>query len=69
MLLYLYFLHPGGTPRGPASPPQHDIYPDRGGSSISETQYYYHTIEPAFPIIRRYDTVAQRIIPEVVTNE
>ena len=40
-----------------------------GHSSISETQYYYHTIEQAFPIIRRYDAVAQSIIPEVVTYE
>ncbi len=40
-----------------------------GHSSISETQYYYHTIEQAFPIIRRHDAVAQSIIPEVVTYE
>ena len=40
-----------------------------GHSSISGTQYYYHTIEQAFPIIRRHDAAAQRIIPEVVTYE
>ncbi len=40
-----------------------------GHSSISETQYYYHTIEQAFPIIRRQDAVPQRIIPEVVAYE
>ncbi len=40
-----------------------------GHSSIKETQYYYHTIEQAFPIIRRHDAVGQSIIPEVVTNE
>ena len=40
-----------------------------GHSSISETQYYYHTIEQAFPIIRWRDAVAQSIIPEVVTYE
>jgi len=40
-----------------------------GHSSIVETQYYYHTIEQAFPIIRRYDAVSYSIIPEVVTYE
>ncbi len=25
------FSTPGGTPRGPASPPAHDNYPDTGG--------------------------------------
>ena len=40
-----------------------------GHSSISETQYYYHAIEQAFPIIRRRDAVARSIIPEVVTYE
>ena len=40
-----------------------------GHPSISETQYYYHTIEQIFPVIRRHDTAAQSIIPEVVTYE
>lgn len=40
-----------------------------GHSSISETQYYFHTIEQASPIIRRHDAVSQSIIPEVVTYE
>lgn len=40
-----------------------------GHSSISETQYYFHTIEQIFPVIRRLDTAAQNIIPEVVTYE
>jgi len=40
-----------------------------GHSSISETQYYYHTVERAFPIIRRNDAVAQRVIPEVLPYE
>lgn len=40
-----------------------------GHSSISQTQYYFHTIEQVFPVIRRHDTAAQSIIPEVVTYE
>jgi len=40
-----------------------------GHSSISETQYYFHTMEQAFSIIRRHDEISQRIIPEVVTYE
>ncbi len=40
-----------------------------GHSSISETQYYFHTIEQVFPVIRRLDTAAQSIIPEVVIYE
>jgi integrase len=40
-----------------------------GHSSISDTQYYFHTIEQAFPVIRRNDAVAQRVIPEVVPYE
>ena len=40
-----------------------------GHSSISETQYYFHTIEQAFPIVRHHDAVAERIIPEVQTYE
>ncbi len=37
-----------------------------GHSSISGTQYYYHTIEQAFPVVHRHDAVAERVIPEVV---
>jgi integrase/recombinase XerD len=37
-----------------------------GHSSISETQYYFHTIEQAFSVVRCHDTVARRVIPEVV---
>lgn len=40
-----------------------------GHSSISETQYYFHTIEQIFPAIRRHDTATQSIIPEVMTYE
>jgi integrase/recombinase XerD len=40
-----------------------------GHSSISETQYYFHTIEQIFPVIRQHDTVVQNIIPEVMTYE
>jgi integrase len=40
-----------------------------GHSSISDTQYYFHAIEQAFPVIRRSDAVAQRVIPEVETYE
>jgi len=40
-----------------------------GHSSIAETQYYYHTIEQAFHIIRKNDTGSKNIIPEVVTYE
>ena len=40
-----------------------------GHSSISDTQYYFHAIEQAFPVIRRSDTVAQRVIPEVEIYE
>jgi integrase len=40
-----------------------------GHSSISHTQYYFHTIEQIFPAIRRSDVVAQRVIPEVVPYE
>jgi len=40
-----------------------------GHASISETQYYFHTIEKVFPIIRRHDAASQNIIPEVVTYE
>jgi len=40
-----------------------------GHASIAETQYYFHTIEQALPIIRRHDSAAQSIIPEVMTYE
>ena len=40
-----------------------------GHASISETQYYYHSIEQAFSIVRSRDTAARRVIPEVVIYE
>lgn len=40
-----------------------------GHSSIAETQYYFHTIEQVFPVIRRHDAISQDIIPEVVSYE
>lgn len=40
-----------------------------GHSSIAETQYYFHTIEQAFPSVRRHDVASQAIIPEVVPYE
>jgi integrase/recombinase XerD len=40
-----------------------------GHSSIAETQYYFHAIEQAFPIVRRCDMVSWSIIPEVVSYE
>jgi len=40
-----------------------------GHSSITETQYYYHTIENVFPCVRRHDIYSQNIIPAVVTYE
>ena len=40
-----------------------------GHSSIAETQYYFHTIEQAFPIVRRHDVASQGVIPEVVPYE
>ena len=40
-----------------------------GHSSIQETQYYFHTIEQAFPIIRRHDAMAKSVIPEVMAYE
>jgi integrase len=36
-----------------------------GHASIAETQYYYHAIAQAFPIVRRYDALSSNIIPEV----
>jgi integrase len=40
-----------------------------GHSSIAGTQYYFHTIEQAFPFIRQHDAMAQSIIPEVMAYE
>jgi len=33
------------------------------------SEYYFHTIEQVFPVVRSHDTVAQRIIPEVMSYE
>jgi integrase len=40
-----------------------------GHASIAETQYYYHTIAGAFPIVRQHDSASGNIIPEVSANE
>ena len=40
-----------------------------GHASITETQYYYHTIAQAFQIVRRQDFLSNTIIPEVETYE
>lgn len=40
-----------------------------GHSSIAETQYYFHTIERAFPIVRRHDGASGSVIPEVCAYE
>jgi len=40
-----------------------------GHSSIAETQYYFHTIERAFPVVRGHDTVSSSVIPEVTAYE
>lgn len=40
-----------------------------GHASIAETQYYFHTIERAFPIVRRHDGVSSSVIPEVSVYE
>jgi integrase/recombinase XerD len=40
-----------------------------GHSSINETQYYYHQTVSAFEIVRKHDSVADRVIPEVVPHE
>jgi integrase/recombinase XerD len=40
-----------------------------GHSSIDETQYYYHQVVSAFDIVRNHDSVADRVIPEVVPYE
>lgn len=40
-----------------------------GHTSIDETQYYYHQVVSAFKIVRKHDSVADRVIPEVVPYE
>ncbi len=40
-----------------------------GHSSINETQYYYHQTVSAFEIVRKHDSVTDRVIPEVVSYE
>jgi integrase len=40
-----------------------------GHSSIAQTQYYYHLITQAFPIVRRSDAVFPDVIPEVADHE
>lgn len=40
-----------------------------GHASIVGTQYYFHTIERAFPIVRRHDGLSSSIIPEVSPYE
>lgn len=40
-----------------------------GHSSIDETQYYYHQDVSAFEIVRKHDSAADRVIPEVVPYE
>ncbi|ACV62306.1 integrase family protein [Desulfofarcimen acetoxidans DSM 771] len=40
-----------------------------GHASIDETQYYYHLVVFAFEIVRKHDSVAKRVIPEVVPHE
>lgn len=40
-----------------------------GHTSIDETQYYYHQVVSAFEIVRKHDSVAGRVIPEVVPYE
>jgi integrase len=40
-----------------------------GHSSINETQYYYHQTVSAFEIIRKHDSISDRVIPEVVSYE
>jgi len=40
-----------------------------GHSSIDETQYYYHQVVSAFEIVRKHDSISDRVIPEVVSYE
>ena len=40
-----------------------------GHTSIDGTQYYYHQVVSAFEIVRKHDSVSDRVIPEVVPYE
>lgn len=40
-----------------------------GHTSIDETQYYYHQTISAFEIVRKHDSVSNRVIPEVIPYE
>jgi integrase len=40
-----------------------------GHSSIDETQYYYHQTVSAFEIVRKHDSVSDKVIPEVIPYE
>jgi len=40
-----------------------------GHSSINETQYYYHQTVSAFEIVRKHDSISDRVIPEVIPYE
>ena len=40
-----------------------------GHTSIDGTHYYYHQVVSAFEIVRKHDSVADRVIPEVVPYE
>jgi len=40
-----------------------------GHSSINETQYYYHQTVSAFEIVRKHDSISDRVISEVVPYE
>jgi integrase/recombinase XerD len=40
-----------------------------GHTSVDETQYYYHQVVSAFEIVRKHDSVSDRVIPEVIPYE
>lgn len=40
-----------------------------GHASIDETQYYYHQVVSAFEIVRKHDSAANCVIPEVIPHE
>jgi len=40
-----------------------------GHTSVDETQYYYHQVVSAFDIVRKNDSIADKIIPEVSLYE
>ena len=40
-----------------------------GHASINETQYYYHQTVSAFEIVRKHDSISDRVIPEVIPYE